>query len=344
MKTYFSTFVTGTQEVIKTFLSKRDANIELLLDGLVVYRTDYPVREVRNFRIFNNTYILLQQFEGLSSDVDSVEKILSDMAKQDSLPNEISANLPTHRRDFKIVPSLKNQMVSVNRQLLEDLESVIRQADSELELNVGNPDLEFWALVRDEGYGFFGIRLTYPYGEEKNRKKGELRKEIAHIMCYISDPSPEDVVLDPFAGHGAIPLERAQSFPRKKIMAVEKDKKLVTNLRQQAEKHDKDIKVIHGDALSMTEIENKSISRIISDPPWGEYEEIPEPNKFYKKMLKEFNRVLETNGVIVLLMGAKEKFEDVLNDQFANVFSLESKYDILVSGNKASIYKMVKNE
>lgn len=342
MKTYFSTFTTGTQEVVKEFLVKRKANIKLLLDGLVVYESNYPEREIRNFPLFNNTYLLLRDFNNLTPNAQSIEKILAVAAHDKNLIRQITANFPPRRHDFKIVCSLENTMVPVSRKLLNNLESVILQI-RDLRLNIKKPNLEFWVLVRREGYGFFGIRLTYPFGNEKRREKGELRKEIAYIMAFISSPNPRDVVIDPFAGHGAIPIERALNFPYKSVIAADKDRNLISKLKKKVEEYKKDIKVIHGDALFLKEIGDESVDKIISDPPWGEYEAIQEPERFYEDMLKEFKRILKPNGVIVLLIGAKEMFEDVLVNKFVGTFVLEKKYNILVSGKKSSIYRVVKN-
>lgn len=341
MRTYFSTFITGTQEVIEELLKKRKANITLLLDGLVVYGSDYPKREVRSFRFFNNTFILLYFFEDLEPSVQSVEKILSLVADRGDFKKRVAENLPARRKEFKIVCSLENQMVSVDRGLLENLESVLYQAGN-LRLNIKKPNLEFWALVRREGYGFFGIRITYPYRKEDDREKGELRQEIAYIMSVLSDPSPRDVVIDPFAGHGSIPLERAQSFPFEKIIAVEKDQALAATLKKSAKKTKKNIQVIKGNALDLKEVGDGSVDKVISDPPWGIYEKTDIPlDEFYKKMLWELFRVLKTGGIAVLLIGQPEVFEQAL-EEFTRKFTIHKKYPVLVSGKKATIFKLTK--
>ncbi len=341
MKAYFSTFITGTQEIVKEFLIKRGAKIKLLLDGLVVYEFDYSEREIRNFHLFNNTYLLLRSFSNLAPNTQSLERILGAVAHDKSLFRQIVANLPPHRRNFKIVSSLENRMVPVSHKLLRTLESIILRTRG-MRLNIKNPDLEFWALLRREGYGFFGIRITYPLRSESHREKGQLRKEIAYIMAFISRPNPKDVVLDPFAGHGTIPLERARNFPYKEIIAVDKDGNLVSELKQKVKRAGKKINIIHGDAFALSDIENSSVDKIISDPPWGEYKEIPDPERFYETMLKEFNRILSVDGVIILLIGAKEVFESVLKSDFPDTFLLKRKYDILVSGKKSAIYEIVR--
>jgi 16S rRNA G966 N2-methylase RsmD len=341
MKKYFSTFITGTQEIIKEFLLKRGIKIILILDGLVVYQTDYPEKETRKFHIFNNTYLLLQFFTNLTPNIKSLEKILSFIAHDRDLLRKIMINIPPNRRNFRIITSLENRMVRVSRSLLKTLEAVILKIDN-MKLNVKSPDLEFWILLRKEGYGFFGIRITYPSREESHREKGKLRKEIAYIMNFISEPKPEDIILDPFAGYGSIPLERAKNFPYKEIIAVDKDKDLIFKLKQKIMRLKIKMTIIHGDALSLNKISDNSIDKIVTDPPWGEYERISDLEKFYEAMLREFNRLLKPTGIIVLLVGAKEIFENVLITKFANTFLVKRKYNILVSGKKAAIYKLIK--
>ena len=341
MKTYFSTFISGTQEIVKVFLEKRKIKITLLLDGLVVYESNYQERDVRNFQIFNNTFILIRSFDGLEPSIKSIEKILTNITNNKNTQYQIVTNLPVRRRNFKIVSSLENQTVAVNRELLKKIETIILRVKG-MRLNINKPDLEIWTLLRREGYGFFGIRITYPDWSDVHRERGELRKEIAYILCLLSMPAPKDVVLDPFAGSGAIPMERAVSYPYKDIFAVEKDLNLVSQLKQRINISRRKMSVLHSDALTLREIKDKSIDKIITDPPWGDYQKIQDIEGFYEKMLTEFNRILKPNGIIVLLISAKEMFENILKNQFDQIFKIRKKYDVLVSGKKVAIYQIIK--
>ncbi len=55
-------------------------------------------------------------------------------------------------------------------------------------------------------------------------------------------------------------------------------------------------------------------------------------------MLNEFMRALRPNGIIIILTAQKEVLEDIIGKD--TKFSAEAKYDTLVSGKKASIYKI----
>ena len=58
-------------------------------------------------------------------------------------------------------------------------------------------------------------------------------------------------------------------------------------------------------------------------------------------MLKEFYRVLNSNGKMVILMGNTIDFEDALK---YTLFNIEQKLSILINGKKANVYLLKKNE
>jgi len=105
------------------------------------------------------------------------------------------------------------------------------------------------------------------------------------------------------------------------------------------------VKIVVGkwDALNLTSLTNKSVDKIITDPPWGFYENKSiNLREFYKSMLNEFIRVLKPNGLMIILMGQREIFGEVISG-FSELKLLE-KYDILISGKKATIFKIKINK
>lgn len=55
-------------------------------------------------------------------------------------------------------------------------------------------------------------------------------------------------------------------------------------------------------------------------------------------MLNEFSRTLKPEGLLVILTARKETLEKAMNQN--KIFNLQAKYDVLVSGKKAAIYKI----
>ncbi len=100
------------------------------------------------------------------------------------------------------------------------------------------------------------------------------------------------------------------------------------------------IEVEKMNALNISNFRDKSINKIVTDPPWGiNMGKELDLEYFYRNMLMEFLRILKINGLIIMLIGKKDLFENVLLE-FSNQLKLAEQYNILVSGKKAGIYKL----
>jgi precorrin-6B methylase 2 len=343
MTAYYSTFVSGLGALVKRALAAQlsDAKIDLLLDGLVAYQSDQPLQKIKSLRFCNNTHLLLQRFP-LSKRELGGRPIESLMAAVLQNPQRIpgAPRWALHGvASFRIVASLENQTEAVDPELLEKMEKFFSYR-LRLRTNRSKPDVEVWFLARREGHGFLSLRLTRPPNYAKILQKGELRPELAHLLCYLSEPKKDDVFLDPFAGSGAIPLERARAFPFQQVLAGEQDAEVFKKLQKRVSAARLKITLGKWDALELSSIASHSISKIVSDPPWGMYaQQKIDWGEFYAGMLREFERVLKEGGRLVLLIGQKELFEGVLQ-QFPRLPAVE-RYDILVSGKKAAIYKIM---
>lgn len=335
MTTYFSTFISGTQEIVEEALKKEiiDLKIVLLLDGLVVFQTKKEIEEILRLRFLNNSFLLFKYYKKSFSSNDLVKQVFQQ-------PDIIPVSRPKGFSSFRVIISKENQLTSIDKNLLSKVEALIAQK-LHLKVDRTSPDTEVWFLTRNEGYSFIGLRLTKKPNYEKTLHKGELRPEVANIMCLLADLKPSDIVLDPFSGYGSIPLECTNHFKIEKFFAGEKDKKVFEILRDKT-KVNKRIVLGKWDGLNLSALTNGSIDKIITDPPWGVYtNENTEISVFYKKMFSEFSRLLKINGEVVVLTAQKELMEKLIKG--SSKFKLQNKYDILVSGKKAGIYKILKN-
>lgn len=243
---------------------------------------------------------------------------------QDSI--RLAQRFPPGLRTFRVVTSKENQPVPVSQRLMIDVEKQINKSLG-LKPDRSNPQIQFWFLTRSEGYGFFGIRLTQHSDYAKILSKGELRPEITNILCLLSEPKKSDIFLDPFAGSGAIALARAD-FPFTQIYAGDINPK---------NKH-----IQKMDATKLENLDHQSIDKIVTDPPWGFFDQKLDLTDLYTKALNSFYRVLKTGGVLVILVGDRPFFEKLL-EQFEDKFTLKQKLYTLVSGKKAGVYKLIKN-
>ena len=79
---------------------------------------------------------------------------------------------------------------------------------------------------------------------------------------------------------------------------------------------------------------------IISDPPWGFYEDIGDINDFYTKMFKSFSRILKDDGRMIILSARKEELEQTAGRAG---FKIKNSLHTLVNGKKAALYYLIRN-
>lgn len=342
MNSYFSTFITGFDRVVEKALAKslKDIQIELLTDGLVIYKTTVTPDEIKKIKFLNNSFVLLKKVDRLSASptLDMVKILLKDK----DVENYIKKYFSERRLKFRIRASVRNQFVAIDKNLQRNLEDKIMQTVPTLTVDRSLPDIELLIATRSESFGLIGMQFTHRTNYEKVLEKGELYPELAYILCLISDPHKDDVFLDPFAGHGSIPIQRTVSFPYKQVVAGDNDPILVERLRKKTTKLNKKIVVEKLDALNLSKLEDASVNKIVTDPPWGLHEgknlDLP---RFYSRMLEEFHRVIKPSGAIVIITAQKELVEEQLS-KLKGRLEIVAKYNTLVSGKKAGVYKIGK--
>lgn len=328
--------------MVETELQKilPEAKILRLLDGLLIYETTASIQDIQKLRFFNNSFIWLSQSD--HSEGQKPERMIERLLRMSDFSRSREAISLKFVKYFRVIVSKENQTIPIDHQLLEKAESKIGHS-TRLKVHRTLPDIEYWFILRMEGISLFGARIT-PLGKETTRKydKGELRRELAHLLVLLSDPQKEDLVLDPFAGSGALVLERVQAFPYTKMFAGEIKADLAEELKRKTKWGQPKIMVETHDALNLNNLEDNSIDKIITDPPWGIFEKPQEDMiDFYRKMLAEFHRVLTPDGTIVILVGRDSGFDHALSK---SEFRAIQKIDILVSGQKASVYKLCISE
>lgn len=341
MNTYFSTFISGFSSVVGATLPRLLPNTKVisLLDGLVIFETTAPVERVKRIEYFNNSFLLvnrLTQTEGWQTNF-IVKKLSANLDL-----SEVAPLLPEKKRaTFRIVVSRENELTHVDRSIVHSVEEKIT-AQTYLSVSPLKADYEFWFLIRSEGESLLGVRITGLSDRPGDQpQKGELRSTLASFLCILSQPSDEDTVLDPFAGHGSIPVQRAMLGGYKRIVAGDSDAQLVARLRQRLQ-NISGTEVYKMDALHMSTIKDRSITTVITDPPWGVFDtKITDYKTFYEGMLREFARVLTLDGTVVILTSRKELLPPAA---LQATFRIIEEHDILVSGKKAAVYVLRFNQ
>jgi len=344
MPVYFSTFISGFQDAVNYLVKDliKDVVVLKILDGLILYETNMNIEKIKAIKIFNNSFLLINKYKPTGS--NSIEFALEQFIRIKKRNEQVKSVLESIKpKTFRVVTSEENKLTSINKDLRNRAETRISK-DYLLQIDRLNPDIEFWVISRSEGIVLIGLRITRHRTSDKFLLKGELRPELSCLLCWLSEPSREDVFLDPFCGYGSIPIERSVLMGYKEIIASDIDSKKLLYLNKKIE----DIKIRNNfilrndDFFSNIVLKESSIDKIVTDPPWGDFEGLQEdPSNYYRRFITKSLFYLKENGILVFITSRKSETESILKELESKI-TLILKLDILVSGKKTGVYKLVK--
>ena len=338
MAEFVSSFITGFQDVVSADLPKRLPGVKILncYDGLIHYKYDGDSRELEKIIYFNNTFFVLKTMKWKGLNFPSLVGALCS-GKNYFLVNKGS---------FRVRFQQENQFAKVDKNLTRRVEEYVVR-NSRLTLDRLSPTNEIWFSIRREGFAFCGELISKREFTEKNLNKGELRPEIAYLMCCFAKLPNDAVVLEPFCGYGAIPVQLAKRFSCQKIYVSDIDEEKVKALqekkalRQAQGPRMPQTEICCADVFELSHIQDNSIDAIVTDPPWGLWENIPDIEDFYNKMFVSFKRVLKEQGRMTILTARTVEFENAVRNAG---LSIHDSLHTLVNGKKASLYVIARSE
>ena len=320
---FYATFISGFDPLVAKLMLRDGMDVVRMMDGAVEFDSETIPADIP---YINNIFLVIRRLHHTN---------LPRLA-QDVIANQ-PEYIPFKPQNFRIFVSQENELVSLPGNLMHDLVETFTRI-SRSPFSPRQAEAEFWLLARSEGVSYCLYRLT---SVKKHCAKGELRPELATLLCECSNPKDDDIMLDPFAGSGAIPFARSRlktSFHG--IFASEINVELTEAIKRKARKipnskMQRSFFVRRQDFLANT-FQSDYFSTIITDPPWGIYE--PISADFYPSILKEFARLLKPNGRLILLT-AYPNVSCMMPPQFKPI----TEYHILVSGQKATVFSWIKS-
>lgn len=329
MAEFISSFITGFQHIVEKNLPQILAGVKILhvFDGLIHYQYAGDSHNLDKIIYFNNTFFVLKTMKGKGLNFPSLVGAVSSEKKYYLI----------NKGTFRVRFQNENQFVKVDKNISKKAEETVLH-NSKLHLDRLSPTTEIWYSIRREGFAFCGQLISNREFTEKNLNKGELRPEIAYLICCYADLNQDDVVAEPFCGYGSIPVQLIKKFRFQKLFASDIDKeKISINMQKKQLKDNPQIELSVNDAFVLPQIIDRSVDVVITDPPWGYFEQIDDIGEFYKKMFTSFKRILKENGRMIILSARKDEIEKAALEM--NVQILSSLHT-LVNGKKASLYKM----
>lgn len=312
MRRYIATFAPGFESIVGTLLAEalEGAVPAAVSSGMLTFDYAGPPERAAGVIFFNNVFLVVQQWNSSAIPFDD---LVRRAVKSDLLgPLAHEARRPG-ARTFRVRYSRENQFAQVDRKTMDAAESYVSRRTG-LVPDRFDPDMEFWFMARREGQSFFAALETKKASTESYLAPGELRPEIVQLIVGLARARESDrVILDPFAGHGAIPARLAAVCPDSRILASDIDPALAEGLRERFAGNPR-LEVTCADALDLRGVADSSVDLIVTDPPWGcwdaeSYRGDNSLDTLYRGMLREFGRVLKPGARAFVLTGAKREFE-----------------------------------
>ena len=197
-----------------------------------------------------------------------------------------------------------------------------RRVDLQRSVELGVLDrLPDWRLVDDDAQievwiSLVGARLVVGIRLSDATMRGRayrsasrpaaLKPTVARAMVLLSEPRDADVVLDPMCGSGTVLIERALAARYRLLLGGDADAAAVSAARENVGPRHKPIELRTWDARALP-LEDRSVSAIICNLPFGKQIGTPEANRaLYPALIREWGRVLEPGGRMVLLTGNRD--------------------------------------
>lgn len=327
---YLSTFTSGFEPLVAEALMgaiKELSYTPRVSPGIVIYGCGLePAEVIGRTGFFSNTFVLLEEMDGSASFADMARRAEKGRkgARRYLPGGEVTYRVRFHDRgSFSKVP--REVQLAAER-------AAGRECGGRLDRV--SPDVEFWYIRRADGGSYYALLTLRRAASEKSLRPGELRPELARMLCLLAGVGTGEKVsvLDQFAGSGAIPLQAR--LLGAKVTASDIDPGAAADMKERFK--GRDIEVMCCDARALP-IADSSFDRVVTDPPWGEYDSQVDPGELYAGAFSELKRVLRPGGRAVVLSGAA----GAAGEAAARAgFNIETRLDVLVNGKKAAVFKL----
>jgi predicted RNA methylase len=194
-------------------------------------------------------------------------------------------------------------------------------------------ELELWIVRRrDSHHTILGTKIRRARSQPP---AGSLRPEIAAALVRSVPLAEGDTVLDPFAGSGAIGVALLEAGVRR-VWLNDMSSDSMTLVAQLPRERSERVHRTHDDFRRLPDADGPMVTAVVTDPPWGLYEERPVPiDVLYAGLAFTMARILDAGRPMVVLTGAPPQAEAALTA--SGFFSLVERHNVLVNGKKARV-------
>lgn len=295
-------------------------------DSAVLISTKAPATKLGRLTYVKNAFVVVGSVPRRREMRQAIETISRELNRW---------RLPHSRRPFRLMVSEDGQLASVPSASRSRLEGAVTRTTGGRFTPRGGGD-EYWIISRRQlGEVLFCQRVPRPVRRQPAR--GGLAPDVAEVIVNaLGRPRSSDVVLDPFAGSGALIAARVRKPFREAICSdlgygdgsVEMPPGMAVNPK---------IRKLAEDARTLASVPDHSVDVVVTDPPWGEFDQVAvSAESLIDAALGAIRRVLRPGGKLAMLVG-RRLATDVSKRWLDNNFRIRGSYDLLINGHPATL-------
>ncbi len=199
-------------------------------------------------------------------------------------------------------------------------------------------DVEFWVTMFP-GEMVLTLRLSDARLRHRDYKvahmPGSLRPSVAAALGWLSEPSPDDIVLDPLCGAATVLIERAHLGRYRQLIGGDSNPAMLDAARENVGPRYKPIDLHSWDATAIA-LGDASVTKVVTNLPWGmRHGSHAENRRLYPFLFEEFRRVTRPGGLIVMLTAETRLMADLMS---RGLFRPQKILRVSILGAPAAIY------
>ena len=320
---YYAMTMPGLETVAYSEIKSRlpDAELVKFARGIVLLRSGAPVGTLLKVRTCEDVFVTLRHISHLGRSREAVRVLHSATLQADSTKALSLWQVARHAspRTWRVVSQKRGEhefrRIDAGKAVGDALQRLLPRSLHRLE---DSADLEFWVSINGSE-AFIGLRLSDATMRHRRYKQehlpASLRPTVAAAMGWLSTPTATDRVLDSLCGAATVLIERGQLAGYQELVGGDIRPEAVAAARRNAKAAGIPISLQVWDARALP-IDSASVTRILTNLPFGKQLGSSLANEhLYPAVVKEFDRVLTAEGVLVALTSQDRYFQQVLSAQ-----------------------------
>ena len=303
---YYLTVLGGLEDIAAAEVTERLPQAHLLEQhyGRLFLRYGGPPQQLMALRSIENIFAHLADFDGQSPAEEGLEQV---QRWAETVPLDGALATWTALHDAPDAPSFR---VSAQRLGHHEYNSqqIAAAAGAGLCMATGGRvdltgfDYEVMVEIEQERC-LMGLRLSRRALHKRSRVThglAALNPTAAYAMCVLSDPTPDETVLDPMCGTATILIERAALGPAT-LIGSDARPRAIEDARMNLQAAQVTANLLQADARRLP-LRTESVDKLLCNLPWGRrVMSRGSLSYLYEGFVSEMTRVLRPGGKAVLL-------------------------------------------